>query len=103
MAPIPQIFYLSDILGRPVYDEQDREIGVLRDVAVVLGPKFPALSKIRLRKGRENFYILWSRVLGIENHNLILRGSGREPDSTRAARARPAAVPERARQADGRH
>ena len=82
LAPIPQIFYLSDILGRPVYDEQDREIGKLRDVAVVLGPTFPALSKIRLRKGSENFYILWSRVLGIEDHNLILRGSGREPEAT---------------------
>jgi magnesium transporter len=81
-APVPQIFYLSDILGRPVYDELDHEIGTLRDVAVVPGPNFPALSKIRLRKGRESFYIMWSRVLGIENYNLILRGEGPGPEST---------------------
>jgi CBS domain-containing protein/sporulation protein YlmC with PRC-barrel domain len=82
MAPIPHIFYLSDILGQPVYDEQARELGTLRDVAIVIGPQFPALTKIRLRKGRENFYVLWSRVMGIENHKLILRGSGRELEAT---------------------
>jgi magnesium transporter len=70
---IPQLLYLSDILGHSVYDSDDHEIGVLKDVAAFMGPKFPALTKIRIRKGRDSFYLRWTEVLSLDRHNLILR------------------------------
>lgn len=73
MTPIPQMFYLSDILGKPVFDERNREVGVLRDVAVFVGPAFPALSKLRIRRGRHTHLAPWSQVMGMEGRNLIVR------------------------------
>lgn len=77
------MLYLSDILGHSVYDSEDREIGWLKDVAAFMGPKFPALTKIRVRKGRETFYLRWSEVLGLDSHNLILREPGRRLDQAK--------------------
>jgi magnesium transporter len=77
---IPQLLYLSDILGHTVYDSEDREIGVLKDVAAFIGPKFPVLTKIRIRKGRETFIFRWTEVLSLDRHNLILREPRKQLD-----------------------
>jgi magnesium transporter len=77
------MLYLSDILGHSVYDAEDREIGRLKDVAAFMGPKFPALTKIRVQKGRETFYLRWSEVLGLDSHNLILREPGSRLDQAK--------------------
>ena len=55
----------------------------IKDVAAFMGPKFPALTKIRVRKGRETFYLRWSEVLGLDSHNLILREPGARLDQAR--------------------
>ncbi len=73
LSPIPQMFYLSDILGKPVLDERNQQVGLLRDVAVFIGPRFPAISKIRVRQGRRTRLVRWSRVMGMEGRSLIVR------------------------------
>jgi magnesium transporter len=86
-TPIPHMFFLSEILGHPVFDGADRKIGVLHDVAALIGPSFPVVTKIRVRTRREGLkkpklvFVEWSDVLGMEGPNLILKGSlpAREP------------------------
>jgi magnesium transporter len=80
-APIPHVFYLSDILGHTVFDSSDRNVGELRDVAAYIGPTYPVITKIRVRTRRKGFakrrlvFVNWSEVLGMEGPNLILKAS----------------------------
>ena len=80
-APIPHMFFLSDILGHSVFDGADRKVGVLHDVAAYMGPTFPIITKIRVRTprgeggGRKLLFVNWTDVLGMEGPNLILKGS----------------------------
>jgi magnesium transporter len=79
-APIPHVFYLSDILGHTVFDAGDHNVGELRDVAAYMGPSYPVITKIRVRTRRRMFgkrrllFVNWSEVLGMEGPNLILKG-----------------------------
>jgi magnesium transporter len=80
-APIPHMFYLSDILGHSVFDGANRRVGVLQDVAAYMGPSFPVVTKIRVRTRRQGMgerkllFVNWSEVLGMEGPNLILKAS----------------------------
>jgi magnesium transporter len=80
-APMPHMFYLSEILGHAVFDAADRRVGVLHDVAAYIGPSYPVVTKVRVRTGRRLtgrrslVYVSWSEVLGMEGPNLILKGS----------------------------
>ncbi len=80
-APIPHMFFLSDILGHSVFDGADRKVGVLHDVAAYMGPTFPIITKIRVRTPRGEggrrklLFVNWTDVLGMEGPNLILKGS----------------------------
>jgi magnesium transporter len=80
-APIPHMFFLSDILGHSVFDGSDRKVGVLHDVAAYMGPTFPVVTKIRVRsrrgdgRGRQLVFVSWDDVLGMEGPNMILKGS----------------------------
>ena len=80
-APIPHMFFLSDILGHSVFDSADRKVGVLYDVAAYMGPTFPIITKIRVRVRRHGgakrqlLFVHWTDVLGMEGFNLILKGS----------------------------
>ena len=86
-APMPHMFYLSDILGHAVFDAADRKVGVLHDVAAYMGPSFPVVTKIRVRTRREAsgkrrlVYVDWSEVLGMEGPNLILKAGTARPRS----------------------
>jgi magnesium transporter len=72
-TPIPQMFYLSDVLGRSVFDERGREVGKLRDMAALMGPRFPPISKLRVKAKGSTFLVPWSQVLGMQGSRLILR------------------------------
>jgi magnesium transporter len=78
-TPIPHMFFLSEILGHAVLDSANRKIGVLQDVAAYMGPTFPIITKVRVRrKGmtkRVLQFVDWSEVLGMEGPNLILKAS----------------------------
>jgi magnesium transporter len=80
-APIPHMFFLSDILGHAVLDSADRKVGVLQDVVAHMGPSFPVVTKFRVRIRRHGVrkgelqLVSWSEVLGMEGPNLILRTS----------------------------
>ncbi len=79
-VPIPQMFYLSEILGSSVYDERGLVVGTLRDLAVVIGARFPVVSKVRVRKGRSSFLVPFSQVMGMQDNRLILRDPVPPPD-----------------------
>jgi magnesium transporter len=85
-APIPHMFYLSDILGHSVYDASDTRVGRLQDVAAWVGTDFPRVTKIRVRVpghrgSRPNLiYVDWSQVMGMEGPNIILSGTLPEND-----------------------
>ena len=70
---IPQMFYLSDVLGSSVYDERGAEVGKLRDLAALIGPRFPVVTKVRVRAGRSSFLVPFEQVLGMQGSRLILR------------------------------
>ena len=80
-TPIPHMFYLSQILGRSVFDATNRKVGVLRDMAALIGPTYPVITKIRVQTPRDLYgrrrvmFVNWVEVLGMEGPNLILKGS----------------------------
>ena len=85
-APIPHMFFLSNILGHSVYDGTGKKVGVLHDLAAYIGPTFPVITKIRVKTlrdeglGRKLVFVSWTEVLGMEGPNLILKGALPEDD-----------------------
>ena len=85
-APIPHMFFLSNILGHSVYDGTGKKVGVLHDLAAYIGPTFPVITKIRVKTlrdegmGRKLLFVSWTDVLGMEGPNLILKGALPEDD-----------------------
>lgn len=47
----PAIYYLSQVIGRPVYDPENRPLGLLGELVVRLGGPFPPVTGLTLRFG----------------------------------------------------
>ncbi|HUW63925.1 MAG TPA: CBS domain-containing protein [Spirochaetia bacterium] len=62
-------FYLSQVLGKPVFDPAGKKLGRVRDVAIELGEQYPRVSGVRTGTADE--------ILPVENPGYFdLRGVG---------------------------
>ena len=54
--------FLSSVLGRPVIDQQGREIGRLWDLVMVPGEGFPEVSHLLVKKGKSTSSYSWHDI-----------------------------------------
>ena len=54
--------FLSSVLGKPVINEQGREIGKLWDLIMVPGDGFPEVSHLLVKKGQQIYSFPWSDI-----------------------------------------
>ncbi len=67
------VLYLSSYLGTPVFDARGRPLGRLADMAARLGPDYPPVTALRVRKKkREHLYVDWEKVRTFEATQVIL-------------------------------
>lgn len=75
------MFYLSNMLGRPVYDSTGEKLGVVSDLAISTGEVFPRITSLAFKgPGRIPFMISWRKYVGeftedeitlsVEAHNI---------------------------------
>lgn len=89
------MFYLSNMLGRPVYDSTGEKLGVVSDLAISTGEVFPRITSLAFKgPGRIPFMISWRKYVGeftedeitlsVEAHNI--RFSYLQPNEVLLAR-----------------
>lgn len=89
------MFYLSNMLGKPVLDSTGEKLGVVSDLAISTGEVFPRITSLAFKgPGRTPFMISWRKyvgdfdedqvVLNTEAHNI--RFSYLQPDEVLLAR-----------------
>jgi sporulation protein YlmC with PRC-barrel domain len=69
------VYYLSELLGSPVYDAAGKRIGRIGDVSVrtnTLPPRVASLS-IQDRRVKENHTIAWEDITTLESGRVKLR------------------------------
>ena len=54
--------FLSSVLGKPVINEQGREIGKLWDLIMIPGDGFPEVSHLLVKKGQQIFSFPWRDI-----------------------------------------
>lgn len=58
------MLYLSDMLGRPVYDSTGEKLGTVSDLAISTGEVFPRITSLAFRgPGRTPFMISWRKYV----------------------------------------
>lgn len=77
-----RIYYLSQLIGKPVFDLQDRPVGVIGDFVVRLAGPFPPVTGVILRLGgigkgigpRATF-LHWNQVASVDDRGIHLRST----------------------------
>lgn len=54
--------FVSEVHKKPVLDQTGEEIGKLKDIIVVVGEPFPAVTTLLVASGRDNYLIPWEHV-----------------------------------------
>ena len=54
--------FLSSVLGKPVINQQGREIGMLWDLVMIPGAVFPEVSNLLVKKGKKIFSFPWKDI-----------------------------------------
>ena len=54
--------FVSDVHKKPVLDQKGEEIGRLKDIIVVVGEPFPAVTTLLVASGRDTYLIPWEHV-----------------------------------------
>ena len=58
------MFYLSNMLGRPVYDSTGEKLGTVSDLAISTGEVFPRITSLAFKgPGRTPFMISWRKYV----------------------------------------
>ena len=58
------MFYLTNMLGRPVYDSTGEKLGTVSDLAISTGEVFPRITSLAFRgPGRTPFMISWRKYV----------------------------------------
>jgi magnesium transporter len=66
--------FLSSVLGRPVIDQQGREIGRLWDLVMVPGEGFPEVSHLLVKKGRSIVSFSWHEIALFNSFVISIHG-----------------------------
>jgi CBS domain-containing protein len=67
--------YLSNLLGKPVIDGAGKTIGRLRDIVVFAPETYPPVTKIVVRRGREDLVVPLQEVKIVTEDAVTLRSS----------------------------
>ena len=89
------MFYLTNMLGRPVFDSSGEKLGIISDVAISTGEVFPRITSLAFKgPGKTPFMISWRKyvdtftedeiTLNCESFNI--RFSYLQPDEVLLAR-----------------
>lgn len=70
---------LTDQIGKDVIDGAGAKVGVIRDMAAPLSPRYPTVSELLVRRGRQRLLFAASSVASFGESNVRLRDSGTEP------------------------
>jgi magnesium transporter len=76
-AVINELF-LSSVLGRPVINQQGREIGKLWDLIMVPGDGFPEVSHLLVKKGKNLFFFPWNSISLFNSFVISVRNQSTE-------------------------
>jgi magnesium transporter len=71
------IWYLSDLIGKPIYNEAGERIAQLRDLVIRVGSGdgYPPVSGLVTRSYWKSFYIPWDRVEHLDRDGFHLRSA----------------------------
>ncbi|HHV62446.1 MAG TPA: magnesium transporter [Firmicutes bacterium] len=70
----PHGVFLSELLGRPVLDDQNQRIGRVGDIGVALADPFPKASLLKIEiGGGKSALVEWDDILAFENGAFKLR------------------------------
>ena len=77
-GPAENVFiYVSELLGRPVYDAGGRRLGRLHDLKVRLDESFPKVTTLHIRRGRGKVLALdWAEVASFTGRKIVLNPGG---------------------------
>jgi len=77
-GPAENVFiYVSELLGRPVYDAGGRRLGRLHDLKVRLDESFPKVTTLHIRRGRGKVLALdWAEVASFSGRTIVLHPGG---------------------------
>jgi flagellar motility protein MotE (MotC chaperone)/sporulation protein YlmC with PRC-barrel domain len=67
------VLYLSQIIGRPVRDQNGESIGKLADLLVEIGERYPQVTGLVIATDRRNIFLPWSSVESVDEHGARLR------------------------------
>lgn len=67
------MFYLSSMLGRPVFDSAGEKLGVVSDLAISTGEVFPRITSLAFKgPGRTPFMISWRKYVADFTENEVV-------------------------------
>lgn len=85
------MFYLSSMLGRPVFDSTGEKLGTVSDLAISTGEVFPRITSLAFKgPGRTPFMISWRKYVGSFDEDRITLNT--ESYNIRFAYLQPAEV-----------
>jgi magnesium transporter len=67
------VLYLSQIIGRPVRDQNGESIGKLADLLVEIGERYPQVTGLVIATDRRNIFLPWSSVESVDETGARLR------------------------------
>ena len=67
------MLYLSQIIGRPVRDQNGESIGKLADLLVEIGERYPQVTGLVIATDRRNIFLPWSSVESVDETGARLR------------------------------
>lgn len=75
-SPDARAYYLSDLIGKPIYSDGD-QIANVRDVVVRVGGGggYPAVTGLVTRSNWKSFFIPWQQVASLDQRSFHLRSA----------------------------
>src|SRR3990172_12451805 len=60
------MIYLSQVIGRPVRDQNGDAIGTVADLIVAVGERYPPVTGLVIANERRQIFLPWSSVAGLD-------------------------------------
>jgi CBS domain-containing protein len=69
------MLYLSQVIGRPVRDLNDEEMGEVADLIVAVGDRYPPLTGLVVKTDRRKIFLPWNSVASLDTSGAKLRAA----------------------------
>lgn len=69
------MLYLSQVIGRPVRDLNDEDMGEVADLIVAVGDRYPPVTGLVVKTDRRKIFLPWSSVESVDTSGAKLRAA----------------------------